>query len=202
MSDLEDAFDIEIEGPRFDFSNLKDATAEMQQYLDDWKAEQEEIAALNQMLEDAIIASLSGATQAITDCIAGIEGADASSVLAALMQPFASTMTSLGEMLIAQGLGIKAFKESLKTLDWKVALAAGTTLLALGAALSSGIKALGSGSSTGATTSAASSSSSAGSSVGGGIETYSQELTVKVVGTLSGSDIILAGEKTQNKWNR
>ena len=202
LSNLEDAFDVEIEGPRFDFSNLKDATAEMQQYLDDWKAEQEEIEALNQMLEDAIIASLSGATQAITDCIAGIEGADASSVLAALMQPFANTMVQLGEMLIAEGLAISAFKKSLESLNPTIALTAGATLLAVGAAVSSGIKALGSGSSTGATTSAASSSSSAGSSVGSGIETYSQELTVKVVGTLSGSDIILAGEKTQNKWNR
>jgi hypothetical protein len=42
----------------------------------------------------------------------------------------------------------------------------------------------------------------AGSSVGSSIETYENELTVKVVGTISGSDIILAGEKTQNKWSR
>jgi hypothetical protein len=156
---------------------------------------------INRSFEDAVVTSLSGATQAFTDCVAGIEGADASDVMVALMQPFANTMMQLGEMLIAEGLAITAFKESLKSLDPTVALTAGVALLALGAALSSGIKALGNGASSGATTSAAS-SSSAGSSVGSGIETYAQEITVRVTGTLSGSDILLAGEKTQNKWNR
>lgn len=157
---------------------------------------------INMAFENAVVSSLSGATQALTDCIAGIEGADAKSVLAALLQPFANTMMQLGEMLIAEGLAISAFKESLKSLDPAVALTAGIALLALGSALSSGIQALAGGSSSGATTAASSSSSSAGSSVGSALETYEQEITVRVTGTLSGSDILLAGEKTQNKWNR
>ena len=197
LSDLEDAFDVEIEGPEFDFSNLKDGLAEVKQYLDNWKAEQEEIAQYNEILEKTIVASLSGATQALTDSLMGIEGADASQVLSALLEPFARTMKQLGEMLIIQGLGIEAFKESLAELDGPKALAAGAALLAMGAALSSGIRALGGAGATTATT-----SNAAGSYSSNSLDKYEQEITVKVVGEISGDKIVLAGEKTLNKWNR
>ena len=198
LSNLEDAFDVEIEGPKFDFSNLEDGLAEMQQYLADWEAEQEEIARLNDILENTIVASLSGATQALTDSLMGIEGADASQVLSALLEPFARTMTQMGEMLIIQGLGIEAFKESLIDLNGPKAIAAGAALLAMGAALSSGIRALGGAGSGTTSTTGASASYGSNSS----LDLYQQEITVKVVGELAGDKIILAGQNTLNKWNR
>jgi hypothetical protein len=154
---------------------------------------------INRQLNDAIVNSLSGATQALTECIMGIEGADASQVLAALVQPFAQTAINLGEMLIATGLGITAFKESLRSLDGPVALAAGVALVALGSAMSAGIKALGGASSSSASGGGYDSASSSGSR---GIETYEQEITVHVVGEIAGDKIVLAGQKTLNKWNR
>ena len=154
---------------------------------------------INQRFNDAVVASLSGATQALTDCIMGIEGADASQVLAALMQPFAQTAISLGEMLLATGLGITAFKESLKTLQGPVAIAAGLGLIALGSAMASGIRALGGASSTSAS---AGGYDSASSSASKGVETYEQEITVHVVGEIAGDKIVLVGQKTLNKWNR
>jgi hypothetical protein len=154
---------------------------------------------INQQLNDAVVASLSGATQALADCIMGIEGADASQVLAALMQPFAQTAINLGEMLLATGLGITAFKESLKTLQGPVAIAAGLGLIALGSAMASGIRALGGASSASASAGGYDSASSSGSR---GIETYEQEITVHVVGEIAGDKIVLAGQKTLNKWNR
>lgn len=157
-----------------------------------------DIAAQNQMLEQSFISAFSGGMQAFTDMLFGIEGAGAEQILAALLQPFAQTATQLGEMLIAQGIAIGAFKDSLKTLQPGVAIAAGMALLAVGAALSSGIKKLGgSGGGTAAYTSAQGTSSSAG-----GIDTYQQEITVHVVGEISGDKIVLAGQKTLNKWNR
>lgn len=152
---------------------------------------------INRMFEDAVVGSLSSATQAITDCIAGIEGADASQVLSALLQPFASTMTQMGEMLIIEGAGIKAFKESLKSLNPAVAIGAGVALLALGAALSSGLKALGSsaGASTTASTSAVSNSAISS-------QEFKSEQIIYVKGKISGSDIIIAGDNQKNKWNR
>ena len=152
---------------------------------------------INNAISDAVVQSLSGATQAFTDCVAGIEGADASQVLAALLEPFASTAISLGEMLLAYGLGIEAFKESMNSLDGPVAIAAGASLIALGAAVSSGIRALGGGASESATSAGYNPSSSSDN-----IERFEQEITVHVVGEISGDKILLAGQKTLNKWNR
>jgi hypothetical protein len=151
------------------------------------------------MLEQSFISSMSGGLQAITDMLFGIEGAGPERVLAALLQPFAQTAMQLGEMLIAQGTAIKAFKASLKTLQPGVAIAAGAALIAVGAAISSGIQAL-AGGPTGST--AASTGAGATSAAGSGIETYDQEITVHVVGEISGDKIVLAGQKTLNKWSR
>lgn len=154
---------------------------------------------INSQFNDAVVASLSGATQALAECIMGIEGADASQVLAALLQPFAQTMISLGEMLLAEGLAIEVFKTSLSSLNGIAAIAAGTGLIALGSALAAGIKALGGASSSSAS---AGGYDSASSSSNRGFETYEQEITVHVVGEISGDKIVLAGQKTLNKWNR
>lgn len=151
---------------------------------------------INAQLNEAVVASLSGATQALADTIAGIEGMDAKQVLAALLQPFGDTMISLGEMLVAEGLGIEAFKESLKSLNGAVAIAAGAGLIALGAALSSGIRALAGGG--GATTA----STYSGTSATADVQNYTSELTVYVEGKISGNDIVISGNKTLNKWRR
>ena len=106
-------------------------------------------------------------------------------------------MTQMGEMLIIEGAGIKAFKESLKSLNPAVAIGAGVALLALGAALSSGLKALGSsaGASTTASTSAVSNSAISS-------QEFKSEQIIYVKGKISGSDIIIAGDNQKNKWNR
>ena len=155
-------------------------------------------AMMNEMLEDSIVQATVGGLQAFTDMVSGIEGADASDVLAALLQPFANTATQLGTMLLAEGLGIKAFKESLKTLNPAIAIGAGTALIALGAALGSAIRALGgSGSSSSGSNGGY---DSGGSSAAG--QNYESTLTVEVTGKISGSDIVISGNKTNDKWNR
>ena len=178
-------------------------------YLDEQKVAGEEFmawyqsmvertAAMNQMLEDSIIQATAGGMQAFTDLLFGLEGADASDILAALLQPFASTATQLGSLLLAEGIGIKAFKESLKTLNPAVAIGAGMALLALGAALGSAIKALGGGGGGGA--SATNGGYNSGSSASS--QNYAPELTVKIQGKLRGSDIVMSEENTKDKWNR
>lgn len=182
-------------------------------FTDDWLAQQmaqgeefsawyqqmvERTAMMNQMLEDSIIQATTGGMQAFTDLLFGLEGADATDILAALLQPFANTATQLGSLLLAEGIGIKAFKESLKTLNPAVAIGAGVALIALGAALGSAIKALGTGGSGGASaTNGGYSSGSSGSSA-----KYSPELTIKIQGKLRGSDIVMSEENTRQKWGR
>lgn len=165
--------------------------------LENLQKNQERAAELNQSLSDAITAGLSDSVQAFTDMLVGLEGADASAILAALLQPFANTARQLGEMLIVEGIGIKAFKESLKSLNPYVALAAGAALVALGAALSSGIKAL--GSSAGSSSAMSSGGSSAGTPE---TSTINTEMTIYVKGKISGRDILISGEKSKKYYDR
>lgn len=174
---------------------LKNQMEKGQQFGEEYMAMIAEIDSLNNMLEQSFINAFSGGMQAFTDMLMGIEGADASQIMAAVMQPIASTATQLGEMLIAEGIGIEAFKDSLKSLQGGVAIAAGASLIALGAALSSGIKKLGSSGAGGTTASTAQSSTAS-------TQQLEQEITINVVGQISGDKIILAGQKTLNKWSR
>ena len=196
QEDLKLDLDLDME-IGVDEVDMSEVDAYIEQFANDWNEKCLEIKELNDMLEQSFIDSFGGATQALTDALFGIEGAGIEQVMAALLQPFARAATQLGEMLIAQGIGIAAFKESLKTLQPAVAIAAGSALVALGAALSSGIQALAGGgaSSTSASVSAAGASA-------GTVESYEKDITIHVVGEISGDKIILAGQKTLNKWSR
>lgn len=204
ISDFSDDLELEevelppIKAPEIDTSSLDKYDERIKKFLDDYNETQMELAQLNGMLEASIVSAMGNGLQALTDLMFGLEGADASQVLAGILSPFADTMTQLGEMLIAEGIAISAFKKALTDLDPAIAIGAGVALLALGAALKSGIKSLAGGGA-----GAGTSSYTGGGSYGSNPElNYESTLTVEVVGRLSGSDIILAGQKTQNKWNR
>ena len=152
---------------------------------------------LNNMLANAITRSISDSMQAFTDMLFGLSDADASDVLGALLQPFANTLTQLGEMLILEGSGIEAFKESMASLEGPVAIAAGVALVALGAALSSGIKALGSSGGSSAMSSGSSATSNANSDT-----TISTEMTIYVKGKISGKDILISGDNAKKYYGR
>lgn len=151
---------------------------------------------LNNMLSDSIASSISESTQAFSDMLFGLDDADASAVLGALLQPFANMAKQLGEMLIVEGMGIAAFKESMKSLNPAVAIAAGAALVALGAALSSGIQALGRSGGSSAM------SSSTGSSASTTNENISTEMTVYVKGKISGKDILISGDNARSYYGR
>lgn len=202
-SELEDAFDysdVEVVPP--DTSAIEETYKRAVEGVKDFSAElleeQQKIAELNGMIESSIVSAMGNGLQAITDLMFGLEGADASQVLAGILSPFADTMTQLGEMLIAEGIAISAFKKSLESLNPYVAIGAGVALLAVGAALRSGIQKLGA--------SAGSGGGSAMSYTGGNATAdtmnYESTMTIEVVGKISGSDIVLAGSKTENKWRR
>ena len=194
---VDDLEDVEIVMPEIDLSALDKAEQQVEEFVEKWRKEQEEIESLNKGLEDSIVSSLSGGMEAFTDMLFGLEGADAKNILAALMSPFADTATQLGQMLIAQGIAVEAFKKSLESLQGTTAIVAGTALLAIGAAMRSGIRSLAGGG-------AGSGTSYGGGSYGstGDALNYDSTLTIYVEGKISGSDILISGQKTQNKWNR
>lgn len=153
---------------------------------------------MNQALTDTLAQSLSGTTAAFVDAIMGIEGADASQVMTAFLEPFATTAKSLGELLVAEGIAIELAKKTMENpFDGGGAMiAAGVSLIAIGSALAAGIQAIGRGAS------GSTASSYSGEGANANTETYKSELTVYVEGRISGKDIILSGNKTLNSWNR
>ena len=190
--------DVEIKTPPIDTSSLDRAEQELKDFTNAWSEEQQKIAALNTMLSDSIVQATTAGMEAFTDMLFGLEGADASAILGALMQPFADTATQLGGMLLAQGLAVEAFKTSLASLQGVPAIAAGLSLIALGAAMKSGIKALAKGGG-----SAGSTASYGGSSYGStAAQNYESTLTVNVVGHISGSDIALSLDRTRKNQKR
>ena len=176
---------------------LDQADEAAQTALDNLQKSQERAEEMNKALSDAITAGLSNSVQAFTDMLVGLEDADASSILSALMQPFANTARQLGEMLVAQGVAVEVFKESLATLQGAPAIAAGAALIAMSAAISSGIKAL--GTSAGSSSAMSNGSSSAGTP---STSTISTEMTIYVKGKISGRDILISGEKSKKYYDR
>ena len=194
-----------ILGTAIDSTSLDTAVArhyqklmeEGEAYLEWYQQMVDKTAMMNQMLQDSIVQATTAGMQAFTDMMFGIEGADASRILAALMQPFAQTCTQLGSILIAESEAIKAFQLGLTTLNPAAPLAAGLALIALGTALGSAIKALGNSGGSGA--SSTNGGYNSGSSVSS--QNYDSTLTVNVVGTIKGNDIALSLDRT-NKSNK
>ena len=157
----------------------------------------ERMAQLVADFRDAAVGGLSDAIQELADQFAGLEQINPGRVIQALLTPLADMAIKEGEILVAQGIGVEACKEALEKLQGWPAIAAGTALIAIGAAAKSGLQALaqrGAGST--ATT------TYGGGSAASQVQTIQTEMTVYVEGRVSGSDILLSGKKTQNNWSR
>lgn len=174
--------------------------AQQQLVIDANKALQEHVDSYNDTLSsmfgDGIVASVSDGIQALSDAVMGIGDIDASQVVAAFLQPFAQMAVSMGETLIASGIGAISLKKLLQN-PW-TAIAAGTALVALGSIASSAIQkhlntATGSGGTGGGNT-----------WTGGGqlAAATNTPLQIEVYGTLSGQDIVLAGNNYTNNQRR
>lgn len=191
--DLKGIEDIELEAPEIDLSAFDAAEERLAAFVDQWRIEQEKIAQYNQMIGDAIVASMGNGLQAITDMMFGLEGADMKNALAAFIAPLGDTMKQMGAMIMSEGIAMTAFKKSFT--NPAAAIAAGAALMAIGSAVSSGLQRLTAnpGGGTGY---------SSGASASAGVQNYESEMTIYVEGRISGNDIVLSGNKTLNKWRR
>lgn len=182
----------EIEDVDVDLSEIDN---EINAFLEDWQYGVEQIASLNQMLEDSIVQSMSNGLQAITDMIVGLEGADMGNALAAFIAPFGDTMKQMGAMIMSEGLAMVAFKKSFG--NPYAAIAAGAALMAVGSMVSSGLQKMTQNPVGGGSTGSYGGTSTASPSLN-----YESTLTIEVVGKISGNDIEISGKKTRDKWNR
>lgn len=96
----------------------------------------EETSAADKILNDGIGNLISGFAQA---------AASGGNIGQALLSGIGNTLMQLGGLLITTGIGVEAFKTSLKSLNGPVAIAAGVAMVAAGAAFSSAAKKAGGG---------------------------------------------------------
>jgi hypothetical protein len=136
--------------------------------------------------------ALSGIGQALGNAISGSE-----TLGDGLLKVLGGVLTQLGGMLITAGLGVEAFKESLKSLNGYVAVAAGVALVALGSAISGSIKGLGSNPTGGGGSSSRSSSSNNNI---GGLRNQGLEIQLGGEWTIKGDDLVYIFNR-QNQLN-
>lgn len=185
-------------------TDLADELAELEEWIDADTAalaeslknklgsEYAEIENLNNMLANSLTDAFSSGLQAMTDFIAGVDGASVEQVMQAFIQPIAGMMKSMGEMFMAEGIAELALIKAPPTGK----IAAGAALIAAASAIQSGLSKMSATLGGGGTTASTAQSATAGS------QQLEQEITINVVGEISGDKIILAGQKTLNKWSR
>ena len=151
-----------------------------------------EIEGLNNILANSLTDAFSSGLQSITDFIVGVDSASVEQVISAFIQPIAGMMKHMGEMFMAEGIA----EMELITGTPAQKIAAGAALIAVSSAISSGLSKMSATLGGGGTTASTAQSATASA------QQLEQEITINVVGEISGDKIILAGQKTLNKWSR
>ena len=190
---LEDLGDLDIDMPLPDPHGMFETLDEWVKWMEECRDKAKE---LSEDFRRSIASGFSAGIEELMEGLMGVQEINAGSVMKALLTPLAESVISAGEMIMAQGIATEAFKTSLTSLNGYAAIAAGAALIAAGSAAKAGLAAIAKG---GAASSAAVDAAGASSS---GIEKYRTELTIYVSGKLSGSDIILSGQKTLDSWGR
>ena len=153
---------------------------------------------LKEQFLKAVVSGFSDGCQEIMDQLTGVSEINAGAIMQALIEPLADLAVKEGEILMATGLGVEAVKKALSSLEGVAAIAAGAALIAIGTAAKAGLKAL---AQNGTATTSTSTLGAGGSSMGG-VQNLETELIITVEGQISGSDIVLAGQRTLNNWSR
>jgi len=147
---------------------------------------------------EAVAAGFSDGCQEIFDQLMGLEEFNTGAVVQAFLDPLAKMAITMGEIIVAEGVAMAAAKAALA--NPFTAIAAGAALIAIGTAAHAALAAA--ASSAGNTSGSATAASYGGGNSTTSTQNIETEMTIYVKGRLSGSDIVLSGEKTINNWSR
>lgn len=171
--------------------------------VEEWIAELERLTEIAEErakeFQQAVVGGFSDGIQELTDQLFGLQEVNAGAIMMALLGPLADMAIKEGEIVMMQGLAIEAIKSALESLNGPAAIAAGAALIAVGAAVKSGLGAL---ANTNGSAAASTATAYGGGSSAAQLQTIDSELTIYVKGEIDGSNIVLAGERTMNDWNR
>lgn len=172
---------------------------ELNSFVENFQASVDRAQDIATQFGDAVAAGFSDACQEMFDQLMGLEESNPGAIIKALLQPLAQMAVKMGEVIMAEGIAMAAAKKALA--NPYTAIAAGAALIAIGTAAMSALSALASSGGASSTTTASASGYTGGSS-SNSTQTIETEMTIYVKGRLSGSDIVLSGQKTVNQWSR
>lgn len=186
----------EVEMPPIDMSHVDD---EINEWVENFNKTAERAKDIVRDFSQAVAGGFTDACQELANQLFGLEDMNAGAIIKALLTPLADMAIKMGEIIVAEGIAMEAAKKAFT--NPFTAIAAGAALIAIGAAAKAGLEAVARGGS--ATTSTATSAYGGGGTGGTmAAQEYNTEMTIHVEGRLSGSDIVLSGERTLNSWNR
>ena len=161
----------------------------------------EAVADISQELQLTLVSAFDGIGVAVGELIGDLAtGGDAWGNFAnTAISAFGDMAISVGRMAIQTGVATLGIKAALKSLNGYVAIAAGTALVALGAAVKAGLSNIASGSYSSSSNVANAGGYGQGSSLGADFET--REMKVEVTGTLraSGNELMTVIENENNR---
>lgn len=144
-------------------------------------------------IEDGLI----GAFDGLADVLGGVTDGGMEQVTKALLEPLADMAIKAGTLIMMSGEAIQALKSALIDFNPAAPIVAGAALIAIGVAAKAGLAAIGN---RGSASQVTSYGGQGGPAYAAG--TLTSELTVNVVGTIHGSDIVLSSDKTKKGWDR
>ena len=172
--------------------------------VEPWIAELERLTEIAEdrakRFKEAVVSGFSDGMQELTDQLFGLSEVNGGAIFAALLGPLADMAIKEGELVMMQGIAIEAIKSALDSLNGPAAIAAGAALIAVGAAVKSGLSSL--ANTGGRTAGSTATGTYSGGSSAAQVQEISSELTVYVKGEISGDAIVLSGERTINEWSR
>lgn len=194
----------EIEPIELDLIDMSEVDAEIDEFTQ--KLEEDVVRAQEAAwaFSDAITGGFADASEELMGQLMGLKDFNPGSVVQALLTPLCDLAEKAGAIIMAEGLATIAAKSALETFGvtgWG-AVAAGAALIAAGAAAKAGLSALAGGSSTPAASTPAASTYSGASGSGNSTQSIESEMTVYVTGRISGSDILISGQRTADNWAR
>jgi hypothetical protein len=174
-------------------------------YVDMLEAQKNRAENIAASFAQAISSGFIYSIDALADAIGSGEQIDAGMMIKTLLSPLADACISAGLMIMTTGTALEALKDALINLFGGgpfAAIAAGATLMAIGAAAKIGLASIASGGSKKGSYSYSGGNSTYDAGGGSAASSAISGLSVEVTGTLKGKDIYLAGKNYENNRNR
>lgn len=162
--------------------------------------QQTKINDIAEMMNQALTAGITSSLNELANVIAGVEDANAGTVVKALLSPLADACITAGVLIMTTGKAIESLKAALMGFFGVGAIAAGAILVGIGVAAKAGLASIGKNAGRSSAGAGYNTSFTGGYGVSGGVNpfSYTQEQgSMVLTSTLKGQDLLLSIQRTE-----